>query len=257
MKKIQIYELIDPRTNQTRYIGKSTNAKIRYSRHLNLGSLNKSNNHKNLWIKSLLKINLKPVLNVIDEVEESDWVFFEKFYISLYKTWGFNLTNSTEGGENGYTNGKGMNEKKHSEKTKEKMKIKALGRIISEEQKKITKEVKIKNGTWRKPMSQEAKEKRKQTKIKNGTWDKPMSESLKKEFSLKRKGKGNPCYHGEVCQYDLNGVFIKEWQGLFEITEKMGNCNNVSNVAKGKSKSAKGYLWKFKKNINDINNGRF
>ena len=95
MKKIYIYELIDPRTKEPRYIGKTVNIKTRLQSHLK----SKYVCYKNSWIKNLIKQNLKPVLNIIDEVNESEWQFWERHYISLYKSWGFNLTNMTSGGE--------------------------------------------------------------------------------------------------------------------------------------------------------------
>lgn len=39
----------------------------------------------------------------IDEVPTSEWRFWEKYYISLFKSWGFNLENKNEGG-GGLTN---------------------------------------------------------------------------------------------------------------------------------------------------------
>ncbi len=96
MKTTFIYELIDPITDETRYIGKSIDPKHR----LNFGHLkDKYNSYKNNWIKALLKQNLKPILNVIDEVNESEWQFWEIFYISLYRSWNCRLTNLTGGGE--------------------------------------------------------------------------------------------------------------------------------------------------------------
>jgi len=37
-------------------------------------------------------------INVIDEVPTSDWKFWEKHYISLFKSWGFKLENKNNGG---------------------------------------------------------------------------------------------------------------------------------------------------------------
>jgi len=34
----------------------------------------------------------------IDIVEDSEWLFWEKYYISLYKSWGFKLENKNNGG---------------------------------------------------------------------------------------------------------------------------------------------------------------
>lgn len=90
-----IYSLEDPITGQIRYVGKSNNIKKRLVQH-------RFDNHKSYktnWIKSLKDNNLEPILNIIDEVPKEEWSFWEKHYISLYKSWGFKLTNGTDGGD--------------------------------------------------------------------------------------------------------------------------------------------------------------
>ena len=53
-------------------------------------------------------------------------------------------------------------------------------------------------------------------------------------------------------QYDLNGNFIKEWDSATEAKK----CLNISSqgistccVGKGKQKTARGFIWKFKEII--------
>ena len=50
-------------------------------------------------MRSLLKESVQPLLEVIDEVPDTEWIFWEQYYISLFKSWGFKLTNATAGGE--------------------------------------------------------------------------------------------------------------------------------------------------------------
>ncbi len=96
-----IYILWDPRNNNKCYIGKANNpiTRLEYG-HLSNSSL-KTSTIKNNWIKSLQKKNLKPILEIIDEIAENEWRFWEPHYISLYKSWGFSLTNDPKcpGGE--------------------------------------------------------------------------------------------------------------------------------------------------------------
>ena len=73
------------------------------------------NNHKKVFGDNTL-------LEVIDVVENDNWLFWEKHYISLFKSWGFNLTNGTSGGEGS----NGFKGKKHSEETKRKLREKTL-----------------------------------------------------------------------------------------------------------------------------------
>lgn len=42
---------------------------------------------------------IKPEIILIDRVPHSEWQFWEKHYISLYRSWGFKLTNLTDGGD--------------------------------------------------------------------------------------------------------------------------------------------------------------
>lgn len=90
-----IYALIHPLTGVPRYIGKANNAAKRLIKHINDNSIS----HKVNWIKSLKSNGLIPKLEIIDEVPTSEWQFWERHYISLYKSWGFNLTNETFGGD--------------------------------------------------------------------------------------------------------------------------------------------------------------
>lgn len=119
MKKTTfIYGLLDPETKEVRYIGKSNRPQRRLIRHLR----EERNNHKCNWLKSLN--GSSPELIIIDEVINSEWEFWESFYIELFRSWGFNLTNSTEGGlgTRGFT---GM---VHSEETKNLLRKQSTGR---------------------------------------------------------------------------------------------------------------------------------
>lgn len=135
MENVFIYALSDPRNDQIRYVGKANNPEDRYTNHFN--SARDKNTHKRNWINSVRKDGLRPELIIIDEVPKSEWVYWEKFYISLFKTWGFSLLNYTEGGD-GSTFGNSGSWKKGnipynkgvpcSEETKQKIKDKLTGR---------------------------------------------------------------------------------------------------------------------------------
>jgi len=91
---IYIYSLIDPDTNEVRYIGKTSNIKRRYYEHTtNI----KSNSHKSNWIRKLHTDGKSPILNIIEECNYGDWELREKYWISQFN----NLTNGTECGEDG------------------------------------------------------------------------------------------------------------------------------------------------------------
>lgn len=95
IKEYKIYKLIDPVSKEVRYIGYTSGTlenRLRY----HIYDCNKLNTHKCNWIKSLLKKDLKPIIETICICFDlNDALQKEVFYISKYS----NLTNSTTGGE--------------------------------------------------------------------------------------------------------------------------------------------------------------
>jgi hypothetical protein len=51
------------------------------------------------WLKSIKDKGGRPEILILDEVDKN-YLFWEQHYIDLYRTWGFNLTNCTIGGNN-------------------------------------------------------------------------------------------------------------------------------------------------------------
>lgn len=100
--KTYIYILEHPITKQIVYVGKTNNPLRRHHYHWTVGY--KTNNKLGQWLKSLKHVKLKPNLNVIDEIE-GEWEWLEQYWISQFRTWGFDLKNHTEGGEGCYGGG--------------------------------------------------------------------------------------------------------------------------------------------------------
>ena len=231
-----IYKLIDPVTKEIRYVGKSNNPKKRLSDHINCCQY--TNTHKNNWISSLLSIGQKPILEIIEEVPIKEWQKYEVYWIDKLRSEGNNLTNIDIGG-NGIT--------KHRYNTIDKLRL--LHRenpnynkchdkthIIDREllyQKYIVENLSLNKcaaffGTS------------KHTIFRNIT-----------EYNFKKSKKDwmhqlstKPKY--TVIQYDLNGNFIKEWQGLSSIQEELGfNFSTILNCCKGLSNKSHGFIWRF------------
>ena len=120
---IKIYTLRHPLTNEIKYVGKTKGTlKNRWYSHISNYKLSKEKSYKNSWIVSLKKENLKPTIELLDEVPENEWEFWEKYWISQFLQWGFKLTNMTKGGE-GSNGGKGSLGYKHTEETKRNISI--------------------------------------------------------------------------------------------------------------------------------------
>ena len=100
MEVVKIYILLDE-NQQIRYVGK-TNQSLdkRLIQHIFEGR-NNNKTKKERWINSLLKKEKTPTIDLIDEVYIDEWSFWEKYWISQIKSWGFNLTNGTDGGDEG------------------------------------------------------------------------------------------------------------------------------------------------------------
>ncbi len=90
---IKIYILIDPITNEIRYIGRTKlSLKERLEDHIKQSF--RRNTHKCAWIRQIVKKGKQPIIEQIDEVLEKEKDFWEYHYISLYRSWGFSLTNT-------------------------------------------------------------------------------------------------------------------------------------------------------------------
>jgi hypothetical protein len=120
---IYIYVLVDPRTDDIRYVGKTTDINKRLTSHL----CDKSKTHRVFWIKQLLALGLRPLVEVVEVLDDSaDWQSREKIWIRLIKNLGYNLTNGTEGGD-------GV--PKLDPSVRERIRLASVGRVHSEEEK--------------------------------------------------------------------------------------------------------------------------
>lgn len=143
-----IYTLNCPISGNIRYVGYSYDPKKRYVAHIS--RRNECVTHKNTWISSLINKGLKPVLEIWETTINGDIKFLEQFYISLFKSWGFDLTNATLGGDGAES---------INQETKAKISKTLTGKIQSEETKNKRRKSSLK--TWSNPKLKELK--RKQT----------------------------------------------------------------------------------------------
>jgi predicted DNA-binding protein YlxM (UPF0122 family) len=252
-----------------RYIGKSNNPRRRLYQHIN----EKSNKHKYNWLNNIIKNNDRPTIEIIDEVPEEEWEFWEQYWISQFKTWGFKLINATNGGD-------GSNGYKHSEKSKRKMRRSKLGTKLPQEQRdKISKSVKQKfienpgynrSGNNLKTIIDKdliynlyIVENLSLNKIANrfGYGKKKIFDTLK-EYNIsksKEVWKDQLSTHPKkiILQYDLNGNLIKEWSGLEKIQKETGiNMSNIANCCRGIGVTAGNYIWRYRDEFIEVDLNR-
>lgn len=97
-----VYALIDPRNGAVRYIGKShRTAHRRLMRHLSPCYLT-GNTHKERWLRILLKLNLRPIVRVLENCSSpKELNAAEIRHIARMRSLGAKLTNATKGGDGG------------------------------------------------------------------------------------------------------------------------------------------------------------
>jgi group I intron endonuclease len=119
MREATIYALLDPITNEVRYIGKANNLKSRLRCHRYEAKSGKFTTRKTNWLKSLG--NKEPKVEVLEMVDENTWQEAEKRWISELRKTNKDLTNFADGGQTSPVEGKG-----HTEETKQKLREAAL-----------------------------------------------------------------------------------------------------------------------------------
>lgn len=219
---IKIYALCDPDTDDIRYIGQTYRSlEIRLKEHIYDCIRRPRSTHKVNWINKLISQNKLPKIKLIECVSIELATDAERHWISSLLKEGYDLVNSTQGGEF-CTNGS-----KLSEDTK-------------------------------KHMSKIAKER--STGESNSMWGKKHKDSSKKKMSDKKIGrfKGTENHRSrEVFEYDENNNFKRKWSHCKECADYHNiSRGNLSTFAKYntdiegsdeplKYKKLKGLIFKF------------
>lgn len=94
-----IYVLVDPSTNALRYVGKTTQPETRMKDHLRARSNVLS--RKECWVKSLAAKIIQPEMKIMTWVPSAEADEAERTFINLFRSFGFDLVNGTDGGDGG------------------------------------------------------------------------------------------------------------------------------------------------------------
>ena len=238
--KITIYCLVsEDEPENIRYVGVTRRLpNYRLSNHIYDAKKYPNKNNKTKWISS---VGFKVKQIILDVIEEKDVIFWEQYWISQIKSWGFDLDNSNNGGgglnkrDNEFSSwlsnrSKGNKYnlgKTHSDEAKYKMSIAKLGKpsprkgiVVSEETKKLM-------GL------------RKLGKIGNANGFKHSE-----EFKIKKRK--------IIIQTDLDNNFIREWNSVTDIGKHFNvTISVISKILKKENKTYKNFIWLYK----NINNG--
>lgn len=98
-KQSIIYVLIDPRTGEIRYIGKSTCGLKRPRDHTKPKTLKKNTAYCGNWLRQLVAAGLEPTIKVIEVCTRDQLAVSEKKWIARGRKLGWKLTNLTDGGD--------------------------------------------------------------------------------------------------------------------------------------------------------------
>lgn len=245
--------------NNKIYIGQDKNNNPNY---LGSGDLIKHS------IKKYGKENfIKETLISCSDLDELN--IMERHFINLFnstdKSIGYNIS---VGGTNGV-----MLNRKHSNETKEKMRLSSIGkkkseshciniglskkgRIISLEERKKRSDSNPYKGKTKGPLSEETR-----IKISESRIGKKPSLETRKKMSESHMGEKNSFYgkkHKEeylltrrkpIIQMDINGNFIKEFKSIKEAVDELKlHYSGISYVLSGKYKTCGGFKFKLKNN---------
>lgn len=93
-----IYALTDPRPGDTHvYVGKADRPRRRFMEHY--WELPTDQTRKGHWLRSLLKLGLKPAQVILREVPVWEWQVWEMTFIQWYRALGWVVVNTAEGGD--------------------------------------------------------------------------------------------------------------------------------------------------------------
>jgi predicted GIY-YIG superfamily endonuclease len=211
-----IYTLIDPTTNEIKYIGYTKNPKKRIWEHIR-DAKKGIRTYKCEWIRSLLSKNSEPILEIMSEFDSHDKVLLEEIrLIKEFKESGSKLTNLTNGGDG--QNGVKLRKdhpiimwnkgREKSEETRRKLSISHKGKKLSSTHREKLSKVKL-----GKKRTEESINNQKMT----------MSEAIKVITP-----------EGEVLTFSMKKDAVK-FTGV--------NANQIDKLIKLNKKSKKGFLF--------------
>lgn len=164
----------------------------------------------------------KCFIEILEETTEEEWYFLEKYYIKYFTEKGYILENLNGGGG---------------------------GSIIGKPKHTIEYKLLLKEKTPLKNLSPQSREKiyskERNLKISKSLQNRIFSNEHKNKLSKIKKGKLSNSSR-KIIQYSLIGEFIKEWDSI-TLAKKYIGKGDIQGCVLGKTKTAGGYKWEYKK----------
>ena len=190
----------------------------------------KTNNPNSRKHQHKHKLGFKVYLEIIEEVCDETWRETEDFYINMFRSWGFVLTNGFKGGGGASY---WTDEQKNNEVRRQKLskpKPKGFGD-------------KIRNNRNHKLAGELARKSNEKHYVKGSERNKKISNKLK---GRKVDWTGTP-----IIQLDLEDNFTQEWPSIrqagFALRGNQGE--SIRKCLKGLQKTAYGFKWIYKKDL--------
>lgn len=232
--KYTIYKLIDPISNEIRYIGLTFNdLKQRLKSHC----YERSKSHKSNWINQLKSKGLKPLIESIEgDISSYDDVCEREIYwIDKYKSEGHPLTNMASGGNKN---------KKMSEESRKRMSDSQIDRyktyklVLSNNVKKI-----MSDKTKKRFESEYEREK---LRISNKRYEDSKTEDQKLKDILIQNSKS-------VYKYDIDMNLINIYPSINNAA-KINNLEhgNISKCCKNIIRMVGGFVWRFEGDLTPV-----
>jgi hypothetical protein len=229
-----IYRLYDPREpNLTRYIGKTYQKDIRSRLNQHICHSKRKQYYSSRWIRSILKDDIRPKLEVLEECPIENWEERERYYIDKYNNG--KLTNIEPGG-NSTT-------------------IREYSRIGTTRNAKPIIQMDLDYNIIN--IFKSCSEASRQTGFNKGSLGSACRKngSISHGFRWKWESNKEKCNPRDkrftvVLQYDLNNIFIKEYSSIKEASEITGlHPASIVNCIHNITTRAGGYFWKIKDSI--------
>jgi hypothetical protein len=205
----------------------------------------KKTTYKNNWINSKLDKGLEVEVHQIDLVPISEFSFWERHYISLFKSWGFTLMNLTEGGEGifGYKFNEESRLKISMSKSVDVYEVDENCNVLNHF--KSTSEAarfhNISKGSLQKHLS--GKNKSCASRVFTYSLDSLDPKEIKSIFATMESR-----HKRSVVQYDTDWNYISEYDSIFSAANSIGlkNDSHIGEACLDKNKTCYGYRWAFK-----------